>query len=111
MDSVCFTGFCESFLAPTLNPGDLVVMDNLGSHKSESARLAIEAVGAQCVLLPPYSPDLNPIEMIFSKLKQSIRSRRPRTFSKIVDATGEALRLISTEDIHSCYQHCGYLTA
>lgn len=111
MDSVCFTGFCESFLAPVLNPGDLVVMDNLGSHKSESARLAIESAGAQSVLLPPYSPDLNPIEMIFSKLKQLIRSRRPRTFSKIVDATGDAINVINTEDIHACYEHCGYLTA
>jgi len=111
MDSICFTGFCERFLAPVLNPGDLVVMDNLGSHKSESARLAIESAEAQPVLLPPYSPDLNPIEMIFSKLKRLIRSRRPRTFSKIVDATGDALRLISADHIQSCYQHCGYLTA
>ena len=111
MDSVCFTGFCESFLAPALNAGDLVVMDNLGSHKSESARLAIEAAGAQHVLLPPYSPDLNPIEMIFSKLKQLIRSRRPRTFSKIVDATGDALNFINTPDIQACYEHCGYMTA
>jgi len=111
MDSLCFTGFCQSFLAPTLNPGDLVVMDNLGSHKSESARLAIEAAGAQSVLLPPYSPDLNPIEMIFSKLKQLLRSRRPTTFSKIVDATGDALNFINTADIQACYEHCGYLSA
>jgi len=83
MDGVCFTGFCESFLVPALNPGDLVVMDNLGSRKSESARRVIESAGAQVVLLPPYSPDLNPIEMIFSKLKQLIRSQRPRTFSKL----------------------------
>ena len=111
MDGVCFTGFCESFLAPTLKPGDLVVMDNLGSHKSESARLAIESAGAQVVLLPPYSPDLNPIEMIFSKLKQLIRSQRPRTFSKVVDAAGNALSFINTDDIHACYEHCGYMNA
>lgn len=111
MDGVCFTGFCESFLAPTLKPGDLVVMDNLGSHKSESARLAIESAGAQVVLLPPYSPDLNPIEMIFSKLKQLIRSQRPRTFSKVVDATGDALSFINTDDIQACYEHCGYMNA
>lgn len=111
MDAVCFTGFCESFLAPTLNAGDLVIMDNLGSHKSESARLAIESADARAVLLPPYSPDLNPIEMIFSKLKQLIRSHRPRTFSKIVDAAGDALRFISTQDIQACYDHCGYLIA
>ena len=111
MDGVCFTGFCETLLAPALNPGDLVVMDNLGSHKSESARLIIESAGAQVVLLPPYSPDLNPIEMIFSKLKQLVRSQRPRCLSKIVDATGTALSFISTEDIHACFEHCGYLTA
>lgn len=111
MDGVCFIGFCESFLAPALKPGDLVVMDNLASHKSERARLAIESAGAQVVLLPPYSPDLNPIEMIFSKLKQLVRSQRPRTFSKIIDATGHALNYINTEDIQACYQHCGYLTA
>jgi transposase len=110
MDGVCFTGFCETFLAPALNPGDLVVMDNLGSHKSESARLIIESAGAQVVLLPPYSPDLNPIEMIFSKLKQLVRSQRPRCLSKIVDATGTALSFISTEDIHACFEHSGYLT-
>lgn len=111
MDAVCFTGFCESFLAPALNPGDLVVMDNLGSHKSESARLAIEDAGAKAVLLPPYSPDLNPIEMIFSKLKQLIRSQRPRTLAKIVEATGNALTLLKEQDIHACYEHCGYMNA
>ena len=78
-------------------------MDNLGSHKSESARLIIESAGAQVVLLPPYSPDLNPIEMIFSKLKQLVRSERPRTFSKVGDATGNAPRYINTEDIQACY--------
>jgi transposase len=103
MDGVCFTGFCESFLSPALQPGDLVVMDNLGSHKSESARLAIESAGAQVVLLPPYSADLNPIEMLFSKLKQLVRSQRPRTFSTVVHATGNALRFINTGDIQACY--------
>lgn len=111
MDGACFTGFCESFLAPALNPGDLVVMDNLGSHKSESARVIIESAGAQVVLLPPYSLDLNPIEMIFLKLKQLVRSRRPRTFSKVVDATGNALSYINTGDIQACYQHCEHVAA
>ena len=91
--------------------GDLVVMDNPGSHKSESARRAIESAGAQVVLQPPCSPDLNPIEMLFSKLKQLVRSQRPRTFSIVVHATGNALRFINTDDIQACYQHCGYLNA
>jgi transposase len=111
MDGVCFTGFCESFLASALDSGDLVVMDNLGSHKSESAQQAIESAGAQVVLLPPYSPNLNPIEMIFSKLKQLIRPQRPRTFAKVVDATGDALSFINTDEIQACYQPCGYLIA
>ncbi len=111
LDGTCFTGFCTPFLAPALNPGDLVVMDNLGSHKSESARLTIESVGAQVVLLLPYSPDLNLIEMIFSKLKQLVRSQRSRSLSKIVDATGTALSFSRTEGVHACFEHCGYLTA
>lgn len=111
IDGLSFTGFCEWLLAPALHPGDLVVMDNLNSHKSENVRLAIESAGAEVVLLPPYSPDLNPIEMVFSKLKQLIRSQRPRTFPKIVDATREALEFIQPHEIQACYEHCGYLTA
>lgn len=108
INGVCFAGFCQSFLAPTLLPGDLVVMDNLNSHKTAAAVDAIAAAGAMPVYLPPYSPDLNPIEMIFSKLKQLIRSQRPRTFPAIVDATAEALRKITLNDIAACFQHCGY---
>jgi len=63
------------------------------------------------VLLPPNSPDLNPIEMLFSKLKQLVRSKRPRTFANVVHATGDALRFINNEDIQACYQHCGCLNA
>jgi len=112
INGICFAGFCEEFLAETLYPGDIVVMDNLNSHKNATAVEAITAVGATVVYLPPYSPDLNPIEMIFSKLKRLIRSQRPRTFPAIVDATAEALTKITTKDIQACFQHCGYdLTA
>ena len=111
IERLCFTGFCEWLLAPALHPGDLVVMDNLASHKSDSVRSAIESAGAEVVLLPPYSPDLNPIEMVFSKLKQLIRSQKPRTFSKIVDATRNALEFIQPQEIQACYEHCGNLTA
>ncbi len=82
-----------------------------GDQQTLNDAKRIESAGAQVVLLPPYSPDLNPIEMIFSKLKQLVRSQRPRCLSKIVDATGTALSFISTEDIHACFEHCGYLTA
>lgn len=103
-----FAGFCEWLLAPALYPGDLVVMDNLSSHKSAQAMRAIEAVGAQVVYLPPYSPDLNPIELIFSKLKQLIRGIRPRNLDEIVNAVRRVLGRITLDDIEAVFQHCGY---
>lgn len=108
MNSLCFTGFCEQFLAPTLRPGDLVVLDNLSSHKSSSAIAAVERVGAKMIHLPPYSPDLNPIENIFSKLKQLIRGCRPRSWQEIVEATKQALLRITTTDLYNAIVHCGY---
>jgi transposase len=108
LNSVCFTGFCEQFLAPALRPGDLVVLDNLPSHKSSSAAAAVEKVGAKIVPLPPYSPDLNPIENIFSKLKQSIRAIRPRTWAQIIQATKQALLRLTQNDLHNAFVHCGY---
>ena len=108
MNAMCFTGFCEWLLAPTLNPGDLVVMDNLSSHKSATAIRAIESVGAQVVYLPPYSPDLKPIEMIFSKVKQLFRALRPRSFSQITSQAKKVLKRITLDDLESVYLHCGY---
>lgn len=103
-----FVGFCEWLLVPTLSPGDLVVMDNLSSHKSVRVLQAIEAVGSQVVYLPPYSPDLNPIENIFSKVKQIMRGIRPRNFQQIVKATKRVLRQITSNDLEAVYLHCGY---
>ena len=103
-----FVGFCEWLLAPVLYPGDFVVMDNLSSHKSARAIQAIESVGARIVYLPPYSPDLNPIELIFSKLKQLIRGIRPRTFTEIVQAARRILAEITLDDIDAVFLHCGY---
>lgn len=108
INSVCFTGFCEQFLAPTLRPGDLVVLDNLASHKSSSAVAAVEKVGAKLVYLPPYSPDLNPIENVFSKLKQLIRGSRPRTWRQIINATKQALLSLTPNDLYHAFEHCGY---
>lgn len=110
LNSVCFRGFCEQFLAPTLRPGDMVVLDNLPSHKSSSAAAAVESVGAKLVYLPPYSPDLNPIENIFSKLKQSIRGLRPRTWRQIIQATQQALLNLTHNDLENAFNHCGYET-
>ena len=108
MNATCFAGFCNWLLTPTLNPGDLVVMDNLSSHRSVMAVEAIESVGARVVYLPPYSPDLNPIEMIFSKVKQLFRALKPRTFSKIAEYARQILEQVTLEDLESVFLHCGY---
>jgi len=111
MNSESFTGFCQWLLAPALHPGDLVVMDNLSSHKSASAVEAIEAVGAEVVYLPPYSPDLNPIENIFSKIKQLIRGLKPRSLKSIVEAVEQVLPKITLDDLLTTFLHCGYAIA
>jgi transposase len=108
VDGVSFAGFCEHFLAPALQPGDLVVLDNLSSHKSTAATQAVESVGARLVFLPPYSPDLNPIENIFSKLKQLVRGLRPKTWEQIIEAAKRALQQISLDDICNAIVHAGY---
>lgn len=108
IDGISFTGFCEQFLAPTLHPGDLVVLDNLSSHKSTLAVKAIESAGAKVVYLPPYSPDFNPIENVFSKIKQLIRGLRPRNWDEIVRAVKDALLKITCEDLTNAFIHCGY---
>ena len=108
IDGNSFAGFCEWLLAPSLHPGDLVVLDNLSSHKSVAATRAVEAVGAQFIYLPPYSPDLNPIENIFSKFKQLIRALRPRCLKEIVNATAQIIPKITFGDIESVFTHCGY---
>ena len=104
----CFAGFCEQFLAPTLQPGDLVILDNLSSHKSSAAIAAVERVGAEMIYLPPYSPDLNPIENVFSKLKQLVRGLRPRNWQQIIEATKQALLSLKIDDLYNAFVHCGY---
>jgi transposase len=108
MNAASFSGFCEWLLAPTLQPDDIVIMDNLSSHKSAQAVSTIESTGARVVYLPPYSPDLNPIEMAFSKVKQLIRALRPRSFVEIVSATRKALLEITLSDLDGYFNHCGY---
>lgn len=108
INSVSFAGFCDWLLAPTLKPRDLVVMDNLSSHKSRAAIHAIERTGAKVVYLPPYSPDFNPIENVFAKVKQLIRGLRPRNLRDIVRAVKDKLPMITLEDLEAVYLHCGY---
>jgi len=108
VDALSFAGFCEQFLAPHLRLGDIVVLDNLASHRSAAATAAIEAVGAKLVYLPPYSPDLNPIENVFSKLKQLIRGLHPRNWREIIQAAKHALLTLTTDDLANAFAHCGY---
>ena len=103
-----FGAFVGQVLAPELRPGDIVVMDNLSSHKGAAIRRMIEARGATLVYLPPYSPDLNPIEMVFSKIKQALRALACRTRDDLWDAMQSVLDLVSPADALNCFRHCGY---
>ena len=103
-----FEAFAEQVLVPRLRPGDVVVMDNLSSHKSARTRELIEAVGAELVFVPPYSPDLNPIEMVFAKIKQSLRSLSCRSVEALWDAMQSVLDQITGSDAANCFRHCGY---
>jgi transposase len=103
-----FDAFVEQVLAPELRPGDVVILDNLSSHKSERARRAIESRGARMEFRPPYSPDLNPIEMIFSKVKQLLRSLACRSRDQLWNAVQSVLDQIPPADAANCFRHCGY---
>lgn len=106
-----FLAYLEHCLVPHLWPGAVVVMDNLGAHKVKGVRERIEAVGASLLYLSPYSPDFNPIEMAWSKLKTSLRKVAARTTETLNRAIGEGLRAISPADAHGYFAHCGYTKA
>lgn len=103
-----FEAFVEQVLVPELRPGDVVIMDNLSSHKRQRTRELIEATGATPRFLPPYSPDLNPIEMIFSKIKRKLRDLACRTREKLWQAIQSVLDTVTPTDARNCYRHCGY---
>jgi transposase len=103
-----FEAFVEQVLLPKLRAGDVVIMDNLSSHKRERIRTLIESSGARLRFLPPYSPDLNPIEMIFSKVKQALRSLACRTREALWNAMQSVLDRVTTSDAINCFKHCGY---
>jgi transposase len=107
-NAAVFEGFVRWLLVPTLHPDDLVVMDNLSSHKTQAAHSAIEATGARILYLPPYSPDMNPIEKIFSKVKAWLRSVKARTETALYTAIGDALRRITASDCRNCFRAAGY---
>jgi transposase len=103
-----FTLYVEKVLAPTLAPGDIVILDNLGSHKGKAARRAIRAAGAHLLFLPPYSPDLNPIEQLFAKLKHLLRKAEARTVEATWRKVGNLLDLFSPAECANYLRNTGY---
>jgi len=110
MNSVTFLGYVEHCLAPSLEAGDVVVMDNLGAHKSAGVEEAIEAVGASVWFLPAYSPDLNPIEKLWSKIKSWLRNAAADTLDGLCHAAGEAFRAVTESECANYFKSCGYET-
>ncbi len=108
MNGEAFVSWVEQFLVPDLKPGDIVIMDNLPAHKVAGVAAAIEAAGAERLFLPPYSPDLNPIEMMFSKLKNLIRKGAWRTQEALWKGIGETIDQISQEECKNYLRHAGY---
>lgn len=103
-----FTAYVEQVLVPTLAPGDIVIMDNLGSHKANAVRRAIRAAGARLFYLPKYSPDLNPIEQFFAKFKHWLRKAAQRTAEAVYDAIGPILQTISPDECTNYFANAGY---
>lgn len=107
-DAEVFERYVQDFLAPSLQAGQVVVMDRLGAHRTERVRELIEARGCDLVLMPSYSPDLNPIEEAFSKIKNMVRKAGARKRELLDEAMGEAMRAVTLEDVLGWFTHCGY---
>ena len=103
-----FQAFVEHVLVPELKSGDIVVMDNLSSHKRARIRELIEETGAELRYLPPYSPDMNPIEMVFSKIKQLLRTLANRTKDALWGSMQSVLDAVTSSDAQNCFRHAGY---
>ncbi len=108
INRVAFQTYVDQVLVPELTPGDIVVMDNLGSHKGAAVRAAIEAAGARLLFLPPYSPDFNPIEMAFSKLKALLRKAAERTIEGLWSAIGRLIDTVTTDQCANFFMAAGY---
>ena len=108
MDGEVFLAWCEQMLAPALQPGDIVIMDNLPAHKVAGIRQAIEARGAKLLYLPPYSPDLNPIENAFAKFKAHVRKTAARTLDALEAAAANALLTFRPTECENFFAHAGY---
>ena len=111
IDNPSFLAYIEQVLVPSLQPGDVVVLDNLAVHKQLQVRQAVEAAGAVLQFLPPYSPDLNPIELAFAKLKAFLRAARPRSFDQVCALIAAALDLFTPTECRNFVRHCGYRVA
>ena len=103
-----FKAYVEKILLPTLKPGDIVILDNLSAHKNHATRDLIESVGAELWFLPPYSPDLNPIEKMWSKIKAILRTSKARTEKALINAIAKALEAVTTSDAKGWFESCGY---
>ena len=103
-----FQAYVREILVPTLRPGDIVVLDNLGAHKNEATLALITAAGAQTRFLPAYSPDLNPIEMMWSKEKARLRAAAARSPQALLQAIAQALAAVTADDAKNWFAHCGY---
>ena len=110
IDGESFRLYVEKVLLPTLRPGDIVIMDNLGSHKGKAVRQLIRAAGAKLFFLPKYSPDLNPIEQVFAKLKHLLRKAAARTVDTVCAAIGEALQAFTPKECANYFANSGYRT-
>jgi transposase len=108
MDGPAFEVYVKDVLGPTLRPGDIVVMDNLPAHRRAQIRIAIEALGAQLLYLPPYSPDLNPIEMAFAKLKAALRKAAARSTDALLAAIAQALQTFTSQECSNFFTAAGY---
>jgi transposase len=110
IDGESFRTYVAKVLLPTLRPGDIVVLDNLGSHRSKAVRQLIRSVGAKLFFLPKYSPDLNPIEQVFAKLKHLVRKAAARTVDAVCAAIGQALQAFTAEECANYLKNSGYRT-
>ena len=111
IDSPTFLAYVEQVLVPTLRPGDVVVLDNLAVHKQPEVVAALATIGAHVRFLPPYSPDFNPIELAFAKLKAFLRAARPRSFEQVCALVAAALGLFLPDECANYVRHCGYRVA
>jgi len=109
VDGAMFEAYIEQILGPSLRPGDIVVLDNLTSHKSQVAQAFVESRSASYLFLPAYSPDFNPIEKMWSKVKQILRSLQARTPEELFDAVAKALNMVTADDDQGWFTSCGYI--